>query len=163
MPTKGGVSPSTVVELEDLLKGLESERDEIKRRLAEQLQDVERRIAAINTTLSMLVVTTDGLGRDSAIRKLISDSNNRFAGLSQFEAMVKVAEESPGRTVRPTDVAPILKKAGLAKGNLRNLVPHLYRMLRESPRFDKVSPGTFRLQPAQVPAVFHNALGQCFS
>ncbi|SRR6266849_561455 len=160
MPTKGGVSPNTVVELEQLLKTLESDREELKKRVEEQLADYERRIAALLMTLGMVIVTADGTNNEASGPKLTrNDLRTRFEGLSQFEAMVKLAEDSPKRTVRPTDVAPILQGAGLAKGDKANLVSHLYRMLRESQRFEKVAPGSFRLKIEQAKPLRGTAAG----
>jgi hypothetical protein len=159
MATKEGVSPSTVIDLEQLLKSLEAEREAIRKRLDEHLADYERRIAALQMTLGMVTEATDAEHPEaSAATPRRNGLVKYFEGLSQFEAMIKVAESSPKKTVRPTDVAPMLQKAGLAKGNVRNLVPHLYRMLRESQRFEKVAPGTFRLVPSSSVAVSRTAI-----
>jgi hypothetical protein len=152
MNAKGGVSPSTVGELEELLGTLESERHIIRKRIEDQLEELERRIAAVQLTLGLLAVTENRpVVHVTSIRPSSNGWVNRLEGLTHYEALVKLAEDSHKRTVRPTDAAPILQKAGLAKGTSRNLVPHLYRMLRESSQFEKVAPGTFRLtlgQPA---------------
>src|SRR5260370_13064230 len=131
MATKGGVSPTTVVELEELLKTLESDREELKKRVEEQLADYERRIAALLMTLGMVTVTADATSSEAPVPKLAShDLRTRFEGLSQFEAMVKVAEDSPKRTVRPTHIAPILQRTCLATDTYGTHGSNIYQMLR---------------------------------
>jgi hypothetical protein len=139
------VSPNTIVELERLLEDLEGEREAIRKRIEAELDELERRITAIQTVLGSITV-----GVDTSHRAVAKSSTNGWAsalhGLTHFQALVKLAVMSGDQTVRPTDAAKIFQKTGLTKGTPKNMGPHLYKLLRESPQFEKVSPGTFRLK-----------------
>jgi len=151
-----GVSPNTIVELERLLKSLEAEREAIQKRLHTDLDEVERRIAAIETVLGSVTVTAGDTAAPVAAKRPatgMAATIQALRGLKHFQALVKLAEMKSDHTVRPTDAAHIFKNIGLSKGSTKNMVPHLYRMLRESPRFEKVAPGTFRLKPEREESV----------
>lgn len=77
----------------------------------------------------------------------------RLKGLSQPEALIEIAQYHNG-ILKTAEAKQILIKAGLVKGNPKNVLSHLYSLLRSPERFqnfdsrlEKVSPGVFRLVP----------------
>jgi len=122
-------------ELLNLAAKLRAKRPQIENRLAE----LDAKLKAIETTLQLYA---DEKKLGSVRRHRLSGDD--FKGLTQLEALKKIAEMSGG-LVNASDAKRFFITAGLSKGNPKNLAPHIYGMLKNSPDFEWASPGTFRL------------------
>jgi hypothetical protein len=68
----------------------------------------------------------------------------RLRGFTQFEALIKIAEDHDG-VIRVKDATDIVLKAGLSKGQPRNVYRHVLTLLSQSDDFERIGPGTYRL------------------
>lgn len=71
--------------------------------------------------------------------------------MSQRAALRRIAQENGG-ILRTTDAGRILVAAGLVTGNARYAGSHLYNIVKKSPHFEYIAPGTFRLVAAATPS-----------
>lgn len=69
----------------------------------------------------------------------------KLRGLSQSEAMLRIAEERDG-VLRITEAKEILLGAKMIKGNPKHAYGHLVTLVKNSDLYDKVAPGTWRLR-----------------
>lgn len=70
----------------------------------------------------------------------------KLNGLRQAEALIRIAEESGG-LLRAREAKRILMGTGVAKGSDKNIAANIYHLIPASERFEKQSPGVFRLMP----------------
>lgn len=81
------------------------------------------------------------------------DWSKVLKGLSQPEALKRIAEESQGQ-LRTAQAKRILIEANLVKGSHKNVNGHIFSLLRDVERFEKlgvrwakIEPGVYRLLP----------------
>ena len=134
---------STVNELLDLLSQLKTEEAAILREVEDRLEDVRRKIAAVQTTLELLP-------RDAEAPKPVSTNGwaQKLHGKTQAEALVEIARENDG-ILRVTDAKRIFIGTGISKGKPKYLSGHIYHTLERSERWERVAPGTFKLLEAR--------------
>lgn len=123
----------------DLLVGLRAERGVIELEIDARLKELERKITAVETTIGLYTQAT-GLSERPNVPLGVMD----IKGLTHMEALAKIAKANNG-CVRPSDVKKLFLDAGLVKGNPRHLVPHLFTIIKNSGKYEKVAPGTFKL------------------
>ena len=88
--------------------------------------------------------------------KSADDWTQLLSGLTQRAALRRIAEENGG-VLNTAEAGRILVAAGLVTGNPRYAGSHLYNIVKKSPHFAYIAPGTFRLTapaaPSDPPAV----------
>jgi hypothetical protein len=89
--------------------------------------------------------------------QMIADLAKAVRGKSQLEALIEIARRNGG-ILRTAEVKPILLKAGLIKGNPKNASGHVFGLLRDDDRlgrfgvrFEKLSPGVYKMMPSTEP------------
>lgn len=70
---------------------------------------------------------------------------DRLQGMTQMEALIAIAEHNGGQ-VKATEARDILVRAGLAKGQLKNVATTVHHLLGSSDEFEKLRPGIYRLK-----------------
>ncbi|MGH2561635.1 MAG: hypothetical protein ACRDJH_21415, partial [Thermomicrobiales bacterium] len=98
-----------------------------------------------------LFPSTDGV-RQTSPKPPLNEGRwaRRLHGLTQYEALVRIAEDNDG-ILRTTDARDIFLRARIARGKPRNINGHIHHMLSRSDEFEKVAPGVFRLVPPELP------------
>ena len=124
-----------VNELLNLAAKLRAKRPQLEKRLAE----LDAKLKAVETTLQLYA---DEKKLGSVQRQKISPDDLR--GLTQLGALKKIAEMNGG-LVNASEAKRFFLTAGLSKSKGKNLAPHIYNILKNSPDFEWESPGTFRL------------------
>jgi hypothetical protein len=79
----------------------------------------------------------------------------KLRGLTQPEALIRIVQEN-GAVLRTVEAKPILIKAGLAKGQQKNVYGHIFQLMKGTERFaklgvrwKKIGPGEYRLHPVE--------------
>ena len=124
-----------VNELLNLAAKLRAKRPQLEKRLSE----LDARIKAIETTVQ-LYAEEKKLGSVQRQRISADDLKDK----TQLEALKRIAELNGG-LVNASEAKRLFMTAGLSKSKGRNLAPHIYSILKNSPDFEWESPGTFRL------------------
>lgn len=124
--------------IKELTERLKSKREECKKH-QKLTEECEADIQALERSIR---ICENGNG------KIEIDLVGKFQGMTQFQALKKMAQENKGY-VRPTDAIPALRDAGLIKGKQKNAMPHLYNQLEKSDEFERIAPGTFRLKEGE--------------
>lgn len=83
----------------------------------------------------------------SAVERLSAERVKAFAqeiqGMTQIEAIIHVAARMDD--FQNADMVKIIIESGLAKGKRSNVSSHIYRLIVDSGKFEKVGTGRFRL------------------
>lgn len=144
-------SSSTLNALVDLLAKLKAEEAELRERFEGRIAALVGQIAAVQTTISLLDAehTTTGpaarVGSPARAMLTMADWARLVDGSTHAEALRIIAMSNDG-IVRVRDARRIFIGTRLAKGNPKYVSPHIHHMLRESPEFEYVKPGEFRLR-----------------
>ena len=128
----------------ELLAQLRSEREQLKKRMREELAALEDKINAVETTLALLTRAPAAPGAPKPHVTAADLAGSR----SQMDALKRIAGLGDGM-VNASEAARLLLEAGMAKGKLRNVVAHIYKLLKGSDEWEWVSPGNFRLRSEQ--------------
>lgn len=134
------VSDSTKSKLLDLVADLRSG----KVRLEKQMHELDEKIAAVQTTLQLLVGSDLDKSTSQLEMAMVSDSELATTR-SLPEALKLMASRNEGQ-VRPTRAADLLIRAGRSRGKRRNLIASLYAHMKNSDDWEWESPGVFRLK-----------------
>jgi hypothetical protein len=129
----------TANDLSNLLGQLYAEREDAERKL----HDIEEKLQAVETTMKLL----RGNGTSPEANKydiLVSE----IKGKHQLEALQHIANNHKG-TLIVKAAKPLMLEAGLIR-NPKNALSIIYTLINRSGRFEKVSPGKYRLLPAQL-------------
>jgi Arc/MetJ-type ribon-helix-helix transcriptional regulator len=134
---------SVVRELLTLLREQKQKAEPFEKRLAE----INAKIEHIEATIQMYTETRniEGIGPE---QELVAE----IRGLTHKAALRKIAEANGGR-VTSAEAKRLFVAAGLAKGDPKNLGPHVWSLLNGSPDFEHEGPGVFRLLKFPQPAL----------
>ena len=138
--------PSKYEELE-LIKAKLSEKT---RKLGVELHDAEEALRAVS--LAIRVWKNEGAVAASKIE--LNPQLREFRGLTQVQALVKLAKDSGMNRFKMRDAKRILVEAGLIK-NPKNANTILFTAIQRSEKFKRVAPGEYELiskAPSLVPA-----------
>lgn len=139
------VNPSVAVnELLDLLAKLRAEEDGIAKEIEERLTEVRRKIAAVQVTLDLLGQPGGGNGSSPT-----NGWAQKLRDLTQVKALMRIAEENGG-ILRTNEARRIFLAIGLSKGKPKYLGPHIFHLVMNSGRFERIAPGTYKLIPESV-------------
>lgn len=127
---------SALIGVQDLIERKSTERD----RLIKVVEKLDMDIQSARQTLAMLAEDVD-----SEAVALSGVSVRDLAGCrTQQEGLRKIAELTDG-VIRVNDVADLLIAAGLASGLPSSAVSSAHRVMTNSPDWEWVAPGVFRL------------------
>lgn len=143
-------SSSTLNALVDLLAKLKAEEAELRERFEGRIAALVAQIAAVQTTISLLdaehtTTPSARAGEPAKALPTMADWARLVDGSTHAEALRVIAMRNDG-IVRVRDARRIFIGTRLAKGNPKYVSPHIHHMLRESPEFEYVKPGEFRLR-----------------
>ena len=124
-----------------LLQLLADERAK-KAPLQKQLDVIDARIAAIETTLA---IYEESIPKSQKVPKGFTIEELRNNARTHKEALRFIAEHRNGGIVRYSEARDLIIAAGLSEGKSRNVGSHVYRLMHDSDEWEKVSPGVFRL------------------
>lgn len=122
-------------ELLNLAAKLRAKRPQIEKRLAE----LDAKLRAIETTLQLYA---DEKKLGSIQRQQISTDD--LGAMTQLGALKAIAEANGG-LVNASEAKRLFIAARLSTSKPKNLGPHIYNILKNSPDFEWESPGTFKL------------------
>lgn len=132
------------------LDGLLADLYAKKERLAEEAQEADRDIAAVERTLSII-----GNGG--------SESDDKIAAAdiahckTQRAALYEIAKLNDG-TVRATGAGDLIIAAGLSDGKRASIIATAHRFMSQSDEWEWTEPGTFRLKtfaPQEPKPAYH--------
>ena len=113
-----------------------------KTSIQRQLDGIDERIAALELTLTIHEECNPVSVRRHGF--VVSPDDVRANGGTQMEALKFIARHNNGH-VRYTEAKDILIAAGMTSGKARNVAAHLYNLMASSDKWERVSPGVFRL------------------
>ena len=125
---------SMLDELSQLISKLRHEREEA----AKELTNIDEQLRAVETTMSIYRKTYTP--HEPAIYKTIS---SELKGKTQLEALVHIASKSGGQ-FRVVDAKRLMSEAGMFR-NPKNVLSMLYTIINRSGKFEKISPGVYKL------------------
>lgn len=136
---------SKYMELEDLAKTLSQRVD----RLRVQLGEAEKGLQAVTTTLELLKggVSADHITLGEIGTEMEADFKallREFKGLTQIQALVKIAKESPNNRFRLTEARDKLISVGLIRSR-KNATNIIFNAIQRSEKFKRVAPGEYEL------------------
>ena len=165
-------APSTLNDLLNALRELRAEEDALRSEYEARLAAIAKKVEAVQTTLELfsdesaqssaggakandvdegtlqLDLGTNGTRVDALAKSARTLSTTAWAqelhGLTQMEALIRIAEKNGG-LLRASEARRIFIAAGIAKGNTKNVGPHVYHMLSDAKQFQRVNPGRYRL------------------
>lgn len=130
-----------------LIADQRAEKRKLEGSIQEQLEKVESRISALETTLDIYEESNRFPSKRSKFP--VSPEEVRANTRTQMEALRFIARHNEGK-VNYAQARDILVEARMTKGKSRNVASHLYNLMAESDEWKKVSPGTFRLKSGQT-------------
>ncbi len=130
-----------VRELLSLLDEQRAKAEPLERRLAE----IQDKIEKIEGTIQMYSESRklDGIEPEQALIEAIKGKTHR-------EALAIIAKANDG-LVKSAEAKRLFLAAGLAKGKVKNLGPHLWQLLNASQEFQRIDAGVFRLIGSREP------------
>jgi hypothetical protein len=130
--------PLTYADLEKLRDGLDQRHSE----LIAEIEDVNRKLESVTTTIALLREQEMPLShRVARLRRSIEAHGLR--GLTQVQALTKIAENNGG-ILQSAHAKTLLLQAGLIR-NPKNAANILFSVIQRSEKFERVSPGVYRL------------------
>ena len=130
---------SILAELSRFVADLHRKRD----KAAKQLAEIDEEVKAVETTINLY--RTDGaLYEPEAYKSIVPE----LQGKHHIDALVHIASRSDGNIIKVVDAKRLMTEAGLLR-NPKSALPMLYTIISRSGRFEKVSPGIYRLMPTQ--------------
>jgi len=131
---------SMLSELSRLIADLRREREEIGKRLAE----ADNQIQAVEVTMNLYRKT--GVVHEPAAYKTLA---LELQGMTQLKALIHIASKTNGR-LKVVDAKRLMLEAGLIR-NPKTALSMLYTIISRSGKFEKTSPGKYRLvTPEQI-------------
>jgi hypothetical protein len=125
-------------ELEQIQKDIASE----VKVLQADLKDAEDRLAAV--TLAIQVWKRSGAKASAKIE--LNPRLREFRGLTQVQALTKIAKESGTNRFKMKEAKKLLIEAGLVKSK-KNANTILFTAIQRSEKFRRVAPGEYELIP----------------
>lgn len=122
--------------------------DERQAQLQAELADVTRKLESVSTTLALLDGNPMPLAHNVAMNEPLALSRialdlDSLRGLTQIEALTRIAEHNGGR-LETALAKKILLLAGLIK-NPKNANNILFSVIQRSGRFERIEHGVYRL------------------
>ncbi len=142
MGTTTKQSKSKYEELEQIRKELAEQAEQLR----SQLKHIEGRAAAV--ALAIEVWKSKGAKGTSVV---IDPYLRQFQGLTQVEALVKIAKDNGTNRFRLKDAKKLLLDAGLVKSK-KNAGTILFTAIQRSEKFKRVAPGEYELIAKPVSA-----------
>lgn len=125
---------SILSELSRLMADLRREREEI----GENLARIDDQIRSVEVTMNLYRKT--GKTHEPAVYKTLA---SELQGKTQLQALIHIASKTNGR-LKVVDAKRVMLEAGLIR-NPKNALSMLYTIISRSGKFEKTSPGKYRL------------------
>jgi len=128
------------------LEGLKKRLTQRAERLRGELQQVDDDLRCASRTIELL--RHGGLegSQDEAWPEAYL---REFEGMTQIQALVKMAQDSGNNTVKVSEARKLFMVAGLSKSK-KNVTNILHSTLDSSEKFRKVAPGEYELFPLKL-------------
>ncbi len=133
------------------------ELEHIKKELAQEAEQLRSKLKLIEGRAAAVALAIE-VWKDSKGTKIAIDPYLReFKGLTQVEALVKIAKDNGNNRFRLQDAKRTLVDAGLVKSK-KNASVILYTAIQRSEKFKRVAPGEYELiVPDQLTVSFTKA------
>jgi hypothetical protein len=127
-------------------------------RLRTELGQVDKELQAVTTTIEVLNrpkigPATSEQANDTAADGEYSQYLRSFNGMTQIQALVKIAKESPTNSFRLIDARNTLVAAKLVKSK-KNATNILFNAIARSEKFKRIAPGEYELLQKPTVATF---------
>ena len=122
-----------------LLQRLKAKKERIQAECKQRLEDIDRQIEAVSTTLQLLREEPEKLEVEVASAIQIRDSVSlaSLTGKSARQALIEIAKKNQG-IVKIVEARPLLLSAGILTGTKKeNLWGAIYTELERSKHFEK--------------------------
>lgn len=123
------------------------ELEQIRKELAEQAEQLRSQLKQIEgraVAVALAIEVWKSKGATVAVDPYLRE----FKGLTQVQALVKIAKDSGHNRFRLNDAKKILVDAGLVKSK-KNASTILFTAIQRSERFRRVAPGEYELLPVE--------------
>src|SRR6266581_8253475 len=137
MGTSTKQNKSKYEELEQIKKELAEEAEKLRT----QLKQIEGRAVAVALAIEVWKSKGAKVAADPYLRE--------FKGLTQVQALVKIAKDNGNNRFRLIDAKKTLLDAGLVKSK-KNAATILFTAIQRSEKFKRVSPGEYELLPVEA-------------
>ncbi|GAG99044.1 unnamed protein product [marine sediment metagenome] len=129
-------------DLSKIIKKLQEE----KKRILNRLNEINKAIRAVETTLKLIGSRGNGKSVLLAHEELINDLKNRRSELSQLRALIEIADiiGDKNNKFRMVEAKNIMVEAGFFE-NPKNASAILYTIMERSGKFEKVEPGVYKI------------------
>lgn len=150
--------------LREALRILRLEHDARLAAFEKEVSLLQQRINSLETMLSSdgddtgsprLAEFSNWMKRNnsSAANPILHNTAQQLRGKTHPEALIQIAQ-AEGGILRTAPAKATLIEAGLVKGNPKNVLGHIFQLLKDSDRFaklgyrfEKIEPGVYRLLP----------------
>lgn len=128
-------------DLSKIIKKLQEE----KKRILNRLNEINKEIRAVETTLKLIGSRGNGKSVLLAHEELINDLRNRRSELSQLKALIEIADiiGDKNNKFRMAEAKNIMVEAGFFE-NPKNASAILYTIMDRSRKFEKIEPGVYK-------------------
>jgi len=125
-------------ELEQIEQELSRQRDNLRA----QLKYIEERLSAV----ALAIQVWKGVGPTTATKGEPSPYLRSFRGLTQVQALVKLAKDAGNNRFKLKEAKKFLVEAGLVKSK-KNAGTILFTAIQRSGKFKRAAPGEYELLP----------------
>jgi hypothetical protein len=128
------------------------ELENLKQRLTKQVESLNVQLAALEKQLDSVETTLVLLKQEQAFgpasQQIGTIFPNELRGLTQLDAMIKIAKSNNNR-IKLVTAKELLLRAGVTKSrkNANNII---FNVIKRSQRFKRISPGEYELIESDV-------------
>jgi hypothetical protein len=135
------------------LELIKAELSEKTRKLRVELSDAEEALRAV----ALAIRVWKNKGAVAASKVELNPHLREFRGLTQVQALVKIAKDSGTNRFKLREAKKVLLEAGLVKSK-KNAATILFTAIQRSEKFKRVAPGEYELILKPIPSLTPSSL-----